>query len=46
MFVVLLYSVSLAAQLVRLEAARQLTHRLARPVAVTVRLWWGFAGLR
>ena len=38
MFVALLYGVSLAAQLIRLRAARQLTYRLARPFAVTVRL--------
>jgi hypothetical protein len=46
MIVALVYGVSLAAQVIRLEAACQLTHRLARPVVVTVRLGWGFAGLR
>ena len=45
MFVALVYGVSLAAQVIRLEAACQLTHRLARPVVATVRLWWGFVGL-
>lgn len=44
MFVALFYRVSVAAQSICLEAARQLTHRMARPFAVTIRVCWGHAG--